>query len=153
MVFFVLMPLAVALGIGIGIIFPSIAQVGSGSTTPSTVADPGAGVRIEELKFGEELFEIVGQKALVYEYSGGDVEFWIELDIDGKKQELYRGMIHQSAGPNKFTPPAQNQVAEGYFVWLRGDNHLGKENWQVAFRRDLVTTKSSGNQVLACYSG
>jgi len=44
------------------------------------------GLRIQELESSEELFGLVGQKALVFKFTGGDVEFWIELDSDGKKQ-------------------------------------------------------------------
>jgi hypothetical protein len=146
LLFLLLIPLAMAIGIGTGIMFPSIFQFGSGSTTPST--GPRLGVHIEELKSGEELFELVGQKALAYKYSGGDVEFWIELDIDGKKQEVGLdnvSQLAQLAGSGGFMAPAPNQVIEGYFVCVRSDaDDSGKENWTVAFRRTFVSAESSG---------
>jgi len=105
------------------------------------------------MESAEDLFDIVGQKAVVYKYSGGDVEFWIELDADDKKREFYRGMTDDAMGGSDGLPaPAANEVIEGYFVWTRGQsNEPGKEEWTVACRRNVVSEKSSGVRVSSTF--
>jgi hypothetical protein len=131
-------------GIGIGIVLPRVSPRGPGTSTPSP------GIRLEELKAAEELFALAGQEAVVVKYSGGDLEFWVEIESQGKKEK--HGPVWALAGllGGDEKPPAPNQTVEGYFLWVRSEtDEAGRELWRLACRRDLVATKSSGLQVSA----
>jgi hypothetical protein len=130
----VLVLAAGVIGVGIGIVFPRVSLTG----TPVTPA----GVQVEELEPAEELFSLAGEKAQVFKYSGGDVEFWVELDAGGKKNRIGLGF------PDSLEPPPPGQTVEGYFIWNRSEpDDAGRESWRVAHRRDLVTREASGVQV------
>jgi hypothetical protein len=111
----VLVLASLAGGICIGIVFPRVSPLGSGTPTLS------AGIRLEELKPAEELFALAGQEAVVVKYSGGDVEFWVEIESQGKKQKI--GPVGALAGlfDDKEKPPAPNQAVEGYLLWVRDE--------------------------------
>lgn len=142
-----LIPGLIVIGIAIGMIFPRVSVVGTGS--PPSHAPAAAGVRVEELTSAEEVFKLAGQEALVLKYSGGDMRFWIELQSDGKRQKL--GHLEGGSGPFGSEPaktPGQNQIVEGYLIWVRGEpDDEGTERWAVALRRDLVAAESSAIQV------
>jgi hypothetical protein len=138
----VVIPLSVAVGFAIGILFPRLPSTGTGPQPG--VPPPAAGVNIEEMKQVEELFALAGQKAVVLKYMGGDVNFWIEVESDGNKQTYGSGP--GALDPTK--PPGPEEEVEGYFLWTRipeGDS--GRESWVVGSRRDLVTVKKVVAQV------
>ena len=126
---FALIPLAVILGIGIGIKFPNIFKFGQGSTKPSAERRPG--VLVEKWGSGEMLLGMLGQNALVYKYTGGVVEFWLELDSGGETQDFSDQMKGES-----WLDADSNHPIEGYFIWVRGEaDDSGHENWQVTFNQ------------------
>lgn len=138
----VLVLLALAGGIGIGIVLPRVSIIG-----PGTPSDPGttpsAGIRLEEQKSAEELFDLAGQKALILKYSGGDVEFWVEIESQGKRHKIGEFLLW---GDDK--QPGPDQAVEGYLLWIRNEpDDAGREWWKVAHRRDLVTAQKSGVQL------
>jgi hypothetical protein len=138
----VLVLASLAGGIWIGIVYFRVGPFPLGTPTPS------AGIHLEELKSAEELFTLAGQEAVVFKYSGGDVEFWVEIESQGKKQKI--GPVAARAGlfGDKEKPPAPNQVLEGYLLWVRDEgDQAGRETWRVACRRDLVAVERSGLQV------
>jgi hypothetical protein len=140
----VLVLVSLAGGIGIGIVLPRVSPLGPRTSTSSP------GVRLEELKAAEELFALAGQEAVVVKYSGGDVEFWVETESQGKKEKHgpVRALAGLLGGDEK--PPAPNQTVEGYFLWVRSEaDEAGRELWRLACRRDLVATEKSGLQVSA----
>ena len=97
-------------------------------------------IRVERLETAEGLFAVVGQEASVWKYSGSDMEFWIELEKDGKKEEIIRGEFLPF---QEVAAPGPNQQIEGHFIWLREDaEEDGKENWRVGLQRRLVEKKS-----------
>jgi hypothetical protein len=129
-------------GIGVGIVFPRVSPLGPGAPAPS------AGVRLEELKSAEELFALAGQEAVVVQYSGGDVELWVEIESQGKKEKV--GPVRAPPGlpGGNDEPPAPNQTVEGHLLWARGEaDKAGRETWRLACRRDLVATERSGLRV------
>jgi tRNA A-37 threonylcarbamoyl transferase component Bud32 len=132
---------ALVVGVGIGTMFPRVSPVGPGTSTPP------AGIRLEELKLAEELFALAGQEAVVVKYSGGDVEFWVEIESQGKKQTMGPVQaLHEMLG-DKEKPPSPNPTVEGYLLWLRSDaEESGIETWRLACRRDLVAAERSGVQ-------
>jgi hypothetical protein len=139
-----LVPLLVSFagGIGIGIVLPRVSPLGP--ETPTTTA----GIRLEELKSAEELFALAGQEAVVVKYSGGDVEFWVEIESQGKKEKI--GPVRALPGPfgANDKPPAPKQPVKGYLLWARGEAvEAGRETWRLACRRDLVATERSGLQL------
>lgn len=133
--------LAVAIGIGIGVMLPRVSK----SVTPPQSQTAG-GVRVEERKDEEDLFNLAGQKARVFKYSGGDVNFWIELDRDGKTERFDPGMkgLRNLFLLDSKDPPGPEAQTEGYFVFCRQElGQSGDEFWVVAGNRGQVTATSS----------
>jgi hypothetical protein len=129
-------------GIGIGTVVPRVSPLGPGPPAPA------AGVRLEELKSAEELFALAGQEAVVLKYSGGDVELWVEIESQGKKERI--GPVRALPGlfSDNDKPPAPKQAVEGHLLWARGEaDEAGREAWRLACRRDLVAAERSGLQV------
>jgi hypothetical protein len=121
---------------------PRVSPTNPSPTRSSTA--PLAGTRLEELKSAEELFALAGQKAVVFKYSGGDVQFWVEIEFQGRKRKVELGP--QLWGADK--QPRPDQTLEGYFVWVRSEaNDAGKEEWTIACRTDAITTQASGVQL------
>jgi hypothetical protein len=130
---------ALILGVGLGMLVPRIRFLGS----PSGTAAAPPGIRVEEVTTAEKLFSIVGQEAIVLKYSGGDVEFWVELESEGKTQKFEAGDPAMMAQIDK--PASPEDSIEGYFIWIRRDkNPTGTELWTVAQQRDSVSNQSSG---------
>jgi hypothetical protein len=141
LVVLVLLPVAVAAGIGIGLLIPRGERAPTGASTQTAPA----GIHVEELQSAEDMFALAGQKAVVFKFTGGDVSFRVEIERDGKKWSSDLA-FPPAAEPDK--PPEPGQRVEGYFVWARGGaNDVGMEPWRVALRRDLVTTESSSTNV------
>jgi hypothetical protein len=106
------------------------------------------GIRLDEVKSAEELFALAGQEAVIVKYSGGDLQFWVEIESQGKKETL--GPVRTLSGllGDNDKPPAPNQTTEGYLLWVRGEaDETGTEKWRLACRRDLVATERSGLQM------
>jgi len=148
LVCFLLVPLVLAIGIGVGVMLPRVSSI----SAPSTPQSAG-GVMVEELKADEELFALVGQKALVFKCLGGDIDFWIEVEQAGKTQRYGPG-TGGARGRNMFlpdgkdAPPGPNDQIESHFVFCRiGPDESGNEHWVVAAQRGLVSAKSSGLKV------
>ncbi len=134
-------------GVAIGMVLPRISPIGPSATSAPTSAAPGSkAIHVEELKSAEDLFAVAGQKAAVFKYSGGDVDFWVEIESQGKKQEIGKGVLSGLLSVAK--PVAPGQAVEGYFIWVRGDaDDAGRETWMVAQRRELFRAQSFGVQV------
>jgi hypothetical protein len=132
-----------AFGLGIVIAFQPFTRVGMSLRSSSPAARPG--IQIEELTSAEELLATAGIKAVVLKYSGGDVEFWIEIESQGKKTK------EGSFGPThveNVKPAGPNQIVEGYYLLLRTpDDVPGRETWRMAYQRDLVADQPSRVQV------
>jgi hypothetical protein len=127
-----------AIFVGIAVIFRRGSPV-----IPTTSTNPAA-IRLEELVSAEELFEMAGQKAVVIKYFGGEVEFWIEIESQGKKQRVV--LPEKLADDNH--RPAPNQSREGYFLWVRNQaDDVATEIWKLACRRDFITTDKFGVEV------
>ncbi len=95
----------------------------------------------------EKLFALVGQRALVFKYSGGDVAFWIELERNGETQRFDPGMEGWGRGKSD-APPGRDDQVEGHFVFCRQEpDESGSEYWVVAGQRESVSTRSSGLKV------
>jgi hypothetical protein len=111
---------------------------------PATAAAP-VSVNVAELKSAEELFAVAGIKAVVLKYSGGDVDFWIEVESQGKKTK------EGAFGPKNVegaVPAGPNQTVEGYYLLVRIPGDVaGQETWRIAYERDLVVAQPSGVQV------
>ena len=141
LVCFLLVTLALAIGIGVGVTLPPVSFISTSSTPPLSQAV--GGVRVDELKVDEELFALVGQKALVFKYSGGDVVFWIELERNGTTEPFDPGMRAWRQGH-----PAPNIQTEGYFVFCRQEpDESGTERWVAGGRLVSISTTSSGLKV------
>jgi hypothetical protein len=121
----------------------SFSQVAN-ALRPPTAAAPVA-LHIEELKSAEDLFAVAGLKAVVLKYSGGDAEFWIEIESQGKKTtEGVFGPSHVEG----FVPAGPNQSVEGYYLLVRTPSDApGQETWRMAYERDLVAGQPSDVQV------
>jgi hypothetical protein len=131
---------SVALGVGLGIVLHRLPWAGM-VFRPSITAGP-PGIRIEELKSAEELFTLAGMKAVAVKFSGGDVEFWVEIESQGKKTIEGR---HPSY-PGSDRPPGPNQSVEGYYLLVRiPDEPSGKETRRTAYQRDIVAAQSCSN--------
>lgn len=79
-------------------------RVGPGGPPPAA-AGP-AQHRLERWKPGEELLALAGQKAVVLYYSGGDVDFWVEVESLRKRWKSGEGVARQQrtekpAGPGQ----------------------------------------------------
>lgn len=124
----------------IGVILVSaVVGVGMGlfKKLTSRTEPPTPAPRVEEMKPQAELFAIIGLKAVVFRYAAADMDFWVELEKDGKTQTIGRGV-----GWIGTKAPGPNQHVEGYFVLSRSPVGDGREEqWTVAVRRDLVTTE------------
>jgi hypothetical protein len=141
LVMLVLLPVAVAAGIAIGLLIPRGEPAPAGTATQAVPA----GIHIEELQSAEEMFALAGHKALVFKFTGGDVTFRVEIERGGKK---WSSDLAFPPAPEPDKPPEPGQRVEGYFVWARGSaNDAGMEPWRVALRRDLVTAQSSSANV------
>ncbi|MFO0969612.1 MAG: hypothetical protein U0793_28975 [Gemmataceae bacterium] len=105
---------------------------------PAKPEAPAAGVRLEELKSEQELFALAGQEALVLKYSGGDIQFWIEIESRGEKRTI--GPVEAPRGAadeGKF--PATRGAEVGHFLFVHGEaDETGKEIWRLACRRRPV---------------
>jgi hypothetical protein len=131
---------AAVVAIAIATLFSRVSPSGSGNSTT-----PG-GIRLEELKAAEEMFDLAGQKAVILKYSGGDVEFWVEIESQGKKEKCTLALAGFFDDKEKL--PAPNQAVVGYFLWVRNEADAeGRETWRLACRRDLVAAERSGLQV------
>jgi hypothetical protein len=132
----------IAVGVSIGIMLPRLSWVGTAfRSSPTALA---AGIQLEELKSAEELFALAGQKAVVIKYSRGDVEFWVEIESQGKKEKLGQELASLCSEQ----APGADQTVEGYFLLVRSAaDDSGRETWWVACQRDLVTADSAGAQV------
>jgi hypothetical protein len=147
---FVLVPMSLAAGIGIGIMLPRAPFVGpTPLTTPAAApAAAPAGIRLEELTRAEELFDLADQKAVVLKYSGGELDFWIEFESRGEKVKVGKvASLTTGLDGGEKKSPAPNQAVEGYLLWVRDAEDTGRERWRVACRRDLVAAERSGLQV------
>src|SRR5206468_11282183 len=91
-------------------------SVGPGGQ-PHAAAGP-AQLRVERWKPGEELLALAGQKAVVLSYSGGDVDFWVEVESRGKRWKSGEGRGAPSAHRE---PGRPGPTVEGYFVLARSD--------------------------------
>jgi hypothetical protein len=102
-------------------------------------------IRIEQLKSAEELIALAGMKAVAVKYSGGDVEFWIEIETHGQKTKEGR------FGPKQLPfdkPPGPSQTVAGYYLLVRiPEEQTGKETWRMAYQRDIVAAQSSTVQL------
>jgi hypothetical protein len=114
---------------------------------PSGTAAARVSVNVEELKSAEELFAVAGIKAVVLKYSGGDVDFWIELESRGKKTKEGAFGLKNLEGA---VPVGPNQTVEGYYLLVRTPSDVsGQETWRMAYERDLVAGQPSGVQLSA----
>jgi hypothetical protein len=112
---------------------------------PSSAAAP-LGIHIEELKSAEDLFAVAGMKAVVLKYSGGDGEFWIEIESQGKTtKEGAFGPAHVEGGA---VPAGPKETVEGYYLVVRTPSDSpGQETWRIGYERDLVAAHASDAQV------
>src|SRR5262249_55290974 len=75
------LPTAVlALGVAIGIALPRFSS--TNPPAPAVSSHP-VQVTVEQWKEAEEVLLTAGQTARVFKYTGGDVEFWVELESAG----------------------------------------------------------------------
>jgi hypothetical protein len=140
---FVLLAASLAAGFGIGYFYPRVSRTG-----PESLPAVSTGVRIEELKSAQELFALARQKAVVFKYSGGEVEFWVEIESRGNKEQIGPVRVEPPDAFADQQQPGPGETVEGYLLWLRGDpDERGQENWQVAIRRDLVSRQTSAVQI------
>ena len=129
----------IAAGVGVANWLFRKGRVGPGGQ-PSAAAGP-AQHRVERWKPGEELLALAGQKAVVLSYSGGDVDFWIEVESRGKRWKSGEGVARQQRTEK---PAGPGQTVEGYFVLARSEaGPRGKEVWRLGCQRDLVAADSS----------
>jgi hypothetical protein len=130
-------------GLGVRNALQPFSQVATALLPPTSAAP--VSVHIEELKSAEELFAVAGIKAVVLKYSGGDVDFWIEIESQGKKTK------EGAFGPKNVegvVPAGPNQTVEGYYLLVRTPGDApGQETWRMAYERDLVVGQPSGVQV------
>ncbi len=124
--------ISLAIGYLIGVVAVS-REVGNGARSQTSEVVRTARVRVERWEPPEKVFASLGEEALVFRYSGGDLRFWIEIESSGKKKTLGENLIPAAAAPGP------GQVVEGHFVWVRHEaDESGKELWTVAMERDLV---------------
>lgn len=140
-VLFILGALIIAMGVRSA--FRPFSQVAT-ALMPSTPAVPFT-VNIEKLKSAEELFAVAGWKAVVLKYSGGDVDFWIEIESQGKKTKEGAFGLKNVEGA---VPAGPNQTVEGYYLLVRTPSDApGQETWRMVYERDLVANQPSDAQV------
>ena len=138
----VLVSIPIAAGIGISVVLGWLSGVSLGLRSSATSLS--AGVHLEKLTEVEELFALAGHKAVVLKYSGGDVDFWVEIETQGKKQKVGQGLGSQCREKR----PGPNETIEGYLLLVCSEaDDSGRETWCVASQRDVVTESSSGAQV------
>ena len=126
--------LVLTAGVGIGYLLPRILIV----STSSPVAEKPHfnGVRVEELKSEEEVLRLVHEGAIALKYTGGNVEFRIELEKGGQTQVLFKGPFSDSR-------PAANQSIEGCLVWVRDKaDDANQEYWKMTATRQLVSASA-----------
>lgn len=139
-------PLALAVGIGIGILLPSNPPRPSATAASLAAAVSKSGIHVEELKAVEDAFALVDERAIVVKYSGGDVDFWIDADAQGRKDRF--DVVGLFAGRGDEKPLAPDQTVEGYLVLVRGPvDDSGAETWRLAHQRNVVKMQQSSTGV------
>jgi hypothetical protein len=107
---------------------------------PPAAAAP-AGIHLERLKTAEELFTLAGQKAVALRYSGGDVDFWVEIEAPGPQEKIRANLLSRPR-------PGPGQTVAGYLLWVREETaERGVERWRVVQQRELSAGQTTGGQV------
>jgi hypothetical protein len=113
----------IAAGVGVKNWLSRNWRVGPGGQPPAA-AGP-AQHRVERWKSGEVLLALAGQNAVVLYYSGGDVDFWGEVESRGERWKSGEGVARQQRTKK---PAGPGQTVEGYFVLARSEaGQRGKE--------------------------
>jgi hypothetical protein len=135
------------LGVAIGVAVPRITSTNTPTPAPAIAPAPDQ-VTVEEWKEAEELLATAGQQnPLVYRYSGGDVDFWMEVGDGANKQRFPReGASH----PRQLDRPAEgDEVITGYCILTRAavPNDKMREEWAAATQRSRGTKQSASTVV------
>jgi hypothetical protein len=94
------------------------------------------GVRIGDLR---DTVPSIGRQVVAFEYTGGHLGFWIDIESDGKKTTPLSGI-----GPDKFWfADGPVGVVDGEFVWARATVDTAKpdQTWWVAHRGDFTAER------------
>ena len=123
--------LALTAGVGIGYLLPRISI--NSASSPIAKKPQCKGIRVEELKSEEEVLRLVHEGAIALKYSGGDVEFRVEVEKGGQTQVVFHGPFSDSR-------PAADQSIKGCLVWVRDKtDDANQEHWKMTAARRLVS--------------
>jgi hypothetical protein len=84
---------------------------------------------IREIANAEPYFELLGKKARLFEYKGGLIDAWIEVEVEGQVTVLKKmqgALLREFVARNEAAAP----VPSGYLVWTRRENN--EEVWELA---------------------
>lgn len=111
--------------------------LGPGQSPPAEPPPSGPSVRVVEE--ASRHFKIMDYEGSLYEYSGGFVDCWIEVERDGKKEVLTQQLSgeHLEAMGSKPDLPLTPASVRGHILFLRYNQPRGKE--EVA-KCDLIIT-------------
>jgi hypothetical protein len=137
---------AVSVAASIGEIFTLLFLWGVGVEFGSSAATQPGGIHLLELTAAQDLFALAGRKAVVLNYSGGDVDFWVEIESQGRKQKFGEGL----GSLCREKSPGPGQIIEGYFLLVCSEHDdLGMQTWSLACKRGVVAGGSSGVHISA----
>jgi hypothetical protein len=111
------------------------------------------GVLVKEEKDAEDAFKAIDQTALVYTYTGADVDFWITVERDGQETEEIQYPL-SSRHDTSLLPLKPNEKRVGKCVWVRGKrDENGDETWTLGqSHRSTTTTDRVGGTVANAFS-
>jgi hypothetical protein len=100
--------------------------------------DPAAGLTIERVVEAEQYYRLIDVNAMVFKYTGGLVDCWVEEQIDGKpRPHLYR-LGEEFRGQVTAAKAAGLPTNSGFVVVVRRKAE-GQERWDVKLLIDRPT--------------
>jgi hypothetical protein len=138
---------AASLGFGLGyLVFSGGPKADKDLVKPSPAVkepSPAAALppRTEGARIGDlrDTVPSNGRQVVAFEYTGGHLGFWSDIESDGKKTAPLSGI-----GPDRFWfTDGPVGVVDGEFVWTRATADTAKPNqtWWVAHRGDFVAER------------
>lgn len=114
----------------VGAVIPVILGVGIIASLWLVNAQVGSNISVEELTDSEDLFESLGDQVYAFEFHGGPVACWVDVESDGIKKRRLAPL----GSADQLSHERSKDLAST-FVWTRGPlDDTGAESWRVAMR-------------------